>query len=677
MKRWSMQQIVDPNFRKSLENDFENLRGTVVLELADGNIRVSERMAFMNLFWWQILTAFNLPICKEDYIRHDAPLSMDVFTKRWGKYYDKIVAIDYHNAKRLKQVIWNVNDEIYRFCWNLLDYIGTIDILDMAEIMTDPSMKPILDDADKIVVPGAKPKSDKLKDLLDNKPWDTTKIETFIEEHRKKIMELFGTPGALKNEALLTYQRLGLLNEFQVPQTIFSFGPRTQLNDNLINYPVVGNALKGLNNIKEYMVERMAAAKSVAYNKDSVSDAQYNGRKLHLQASSIRNFYQGDCGSTAYVDYMITPEIAKNMYGKYVLDEVTGKLIILSESNIDSVIGKTVKMRSPMTCRYRYGVCEICGGKLLENVNRKVNPGMLSAIRFQEPVTQKILSAKHLVKTKSGTYVLIDDMVDHFELVRGSYIRIRKASQRMFKNCMIGIRVDDFAGINDIPLLRDNVEINERKLSCIRSFCVASKDKSHIWEYKTEEGKQTPFLTSEFLLHIRDHYDEVIQENGIIWIPLGDGVGLKIFKTIIVNDNMIDFVKSVNSFFGAGGTTTKTKDITTRNQIQPIKSFHTCSGALEALSELVYSKCKINIVHLEVILKSALITSKTDPNIPVVTDPNNVMFGTIEHILSRRHVGNKLLYEGLNRYIKDSPETYTVPKAPSVFDTLVGFKSAD
>ena len=665
MEVWTMGQIVDPNFRIMLQQDVENIKGVVILELADGRIKVSKRMAFMNLFWWPILTAFNIPIMKEDFIKRQ-PLNMDVFTKEWGKYYDKVIALDFHNAKRLKQVIWSVNEEIYKLCFgDLLPYTGTMDILDMADIMNDKPIKEILDSKEQIVLPGAKPKSDKLKDILDSKPWDTARVEEFIDTNSKKIMSILGTPGALKNQALLTYQSLGQLNPFQVPQTMFAFGPRTQLNDNIINYPVIGSALEGLRNINEYIIERMAAAKSAAYNKGAVSDAQYNGRKQHLQASTVRNLYAGDCGTTAYVEYVITKDIAKNFYGKNILDESSGALVTLSKRNIEAYLDKRIKMRSPMTCKFRHGVCEVCGGKLLENVNRKINVGILSAIRFQEPVTQKILSAKHLVKTKSEVYELDTEMTNDFESYRGSYIRIKKTSRKQLHGCYIGLSVNDFTGINDVPLLRDNTEINERKMSYIRSFLLADANRKVFKEYTTERGNQTPFLSSALLLYIRDIYDQVIQDNNIIWVPLDGAMNLMIFRTIVINDNMIEFVKSVTAFFG--GSKTKHDDPT-------ITSFHTCTGALEALSDLVYAKCKINIVHLEVLLKSYMITSPTDYNIPSVTDPDNVMFGTNEGILSKHHIGTKLLYECLSKYIKETPETYFLPKCESVFDVLVGFK---
>lgn len=650
---WTMGQILDPAFRNMLKENCSQLFGTVILELSDGKIRVSKRQAFMNLFWFPILTEFNIPLRKDHFVKRK-PLNKGVLIKEWNRYYNEIMSMSVHNAKRLKRVIWDVSAELYDLGFNyMLEYVGTMDIIDMAEIMTDPVMSKELDTKYEIT-----------------DDWSTVAVERFIEMERVKIMKLMGTPGALKNEVLLPYQRIKQLNQFQVPQTIYAFGVRTDVNDNIIRKPVIGSALDGLRDIAEFGIEALSAKKSAFYNKEAVRKSQYFGRKQHLLSSSVQHLYDGDCGSTQYVDFRITdddPDDGKvgnysNCIGKFILGD-DNKLVLLTSDNIKQYVNRTVRMRSPMTCRYRNGVCEVCGGSVLANVNRKISIGILSAIFAVAPVTQKILSAKHLVKTNSLVYELDDNLGQLIECVNTVGFKWKKGVYSKMKNHCLGVHLKDFQGLHDVQLIRDNKEISEQKMSSIHELVFRGPDNcTHV--YEVGGGKQTPFFSGEMLVHIRDNFDSVVIKDDIIWIPLKGTENITLFKTIVINDNMLEYVATVSGFLG-GNTEKETGNISQKK---------TCAGALAAFSDIVYSKCSVNIVHLEVLLKSYLITSDTDYTIPIVEDANNVKFGSMQSILSYRFVGTKLAFEELSKYIK-SPSTYTDPKPKSPFDIFVGFKA--
>ena len=114
MQIWNYQQIVDRTFRESLVGSAENLFGKVRMVLSDGTIEVSQRQAFLNLFWFPILTEFNIPIRKDHFIRR-CSLNQDVLVNKWNKYYEEILTLNPENAKRLKAIIWKVLQDLYVF----------------------------------------------------------------------------------------------------------------------------------------------------------------------------------------------------------------------------------------------------------------------------------------------------------------------------------------------------------------------------------------------------------------------------------------------------------------------------------------------------------------------------------------------------------------------------------
>lgn len=57
-------------------------------------------------------------------------------------------------------------------------------------------------------------------------------------------------------------------------------------------------------------------------------------------------------------------------------------------------------MRSPVTCCSKH-VCATCYGRELSEANKNVNTGLLATLQLTEPLTQRLLSAKHLLSTKT------------------------------------------------------------------------------------------------------------------------------------------------------------------------------------------------------------------------------------------------------------------------------------
>ena len=164
-----------------------------------------------------------------------------------------------------------------------------------------------------------------------------------------------------------------------------------------------------------------------------------------------------------------------------------------------------------------------------------------------------------------------------------------------------------------------------------------------------------PSLSSDMLLFIRDFYDRVHLDNGIVWIPLAGTERMPLFITPIVNDSMLQYVDNVKKFFTG-----------------KIDSYTSCSDALADLADLVYSKVSTHIVHLETVLRAFMVSGNGDYNIPAVTDPDHVEFASLKDVLDNRHVSVRLAYEHLLQYVKD-PRTYVMPRQKSEFDWLIGY----
>jgi hypothetical protein len=79
------------------------------------------------------------------------------------------------------------------------------------------------------------------------------------------------------------------------------------------------------------------------------------------------------------------------------IDEGGGKLTMLDNSNIGSYIGKTVKMRSPMTCTGQK-ICSKCAGKLFYMIGAE-HIGLF-AVQISHADLNLALKAKHDASVK-------------------------------------------------------------------------------------------------------------------------------------------------------------------------------------------------------------------------------------------------------------------------------------
>lgn len=630
---WLLTEISDPNFKWKLAEDPDSIRGLVDIHFSNGVLRTGKRLGLVNLFWFTIPLTFSIPLRIDHFIKK-MPFNRENLCKAWMKYYDEIMGMDIHNAKLLKKAIWQVWQDLYQFCSiNLIPWVGTLDILDFAEIMEDPAIKPIIETKEKITP-----------------SMGTDVIETYVDSHSKEIMKLMGTKGALQNEALYPYQNLSLLNKFQVPQTIYAFGVRTDVSDNIIGLPVVGSALSGLRDIKEYAVESLSAKKSAFYNQISTPESQYLGRKIHLLVSILQHIYARDCGSTLLIPFQVTAKNCMNLIGKLIY--VDGHPVHLDEVNVKNYIDQTIHMRSPMTCRFRNGVCQVCGGKIFDNINRKINIGVLSAVQVIEPTTQKILSAKHLVKTTSIIYELPEQANKVLIRTAANEIHWRPQVYSKIKKHMLGVSLKDVHNIHDIALIRADKPVKEERFSRLTCFEIKDAEgKKNHYSLETADD-QLPFLSTEMLFHMKERNNKIVIDEEMMWIPIEGTDTIPIFRTIVINDNTRLFVGKVSRFLSSD-----------------ISEYTSCADALEAFSSIIYEKVNANIVHLEVLLKAFLISSPGDYRVPRVEDPNKVMFQTLNAVLTNRNVGTKLAYQGLAQYMCQ-PSTYLVQHQSSPFDPL-------
>lgn len=124
--------------------------------------------------------------------------------------------------------------------------------------------------------------------------------------------------------------------------------------------------------------------------------------KFILRVFQDTKIIQNDCGSKRGIDVTLTDTNYKNYADRYLVDGTC-----LTVDTIKKYIGKTVKVRSPMTCLTKGGLCYKCCGKLFEDLHLE-NIGM-QTLGIAESMIGVAMSSMH---KSSVSTVKIDNILD-------------------------------------------------------------------------------------------------------------------------------------------------------------------------------------------------------------------------------------------------------------------------
>lgn len=646
--------------------------GTVTIDLFDGTIRMGLRHAILHLFFWNIYLSMDRPVTKDKIFEPKAINNTEmtaVLTQILNDIRQEVSLVENH--EQFSDVFCRCINEIYNFVTSELNaYIGTLDIISILKLLSHPKIK--------------EARAFKYNEVL-----GTNVVEKQIANAGAKVLELLGDENEIpiKDNCLYWSVKTKQINPLQLTQMMVAYGPRTDIDDAIVRYPILNNAIEGLKDIWDISVESLATKKSAIYNKMSVPESQYLNRKQQLLCSIITTIYPDDCGNRITYPFKLNRESGISILGMNAIDE-DGEIIKLTQEVIDALpVGEYVNIINPATCRHQDGVCYHCGGDILKNINPKMNLGMHFASLAIRVFTQRILSNKHHNKTSTIEYRVPVESSEYFEHVTAQKVEWHSAIKPNVQYMSMGISSSDIDEIRDIEVanfLKDPRYQMTDEEQVAYDEALAKSGKKHVSKFISEEkftsiksvkirdnrnGNEVtlplshdgldPFLTFEMLLHTQKYLKRMkgthFDENNYLWIPMKGTENIPIFSSLVLNDSIRKFVYNIKRFME-----------------KTIGEMTSLNAAITAFKELVHSKEKtVHMTILCTMLKAYLVTDEHNYSIPIVTDPENVIFKAAPDLISRRTVSTELAYERLFNYLK-FPDTYLYPKGKSILDPFFG-----
>lgn len=557
------------------------------------------------------------------------------------------------------RLIYSVNNNLYnKMSSKAAAWQVSLDILDFERILSDEDIQKI--------------------------KRDMTITPVGVDQAQKDIVEVLLKSNKLDDSTIARGVRADILSKGQVAKCIGPCGYVTDIDSFIFPKPVLRGYAEGLRSIYDSLIESRSGAKSLQFSKKPLQDTEYFSRRLQFITMNVKNLHFGDCGTKKYLHWYVRPDsydeegrlIQKsdlgNLIGKYYLAE-DGTLKVITKEDTH-LIGKTIKLRSVLHCNHDdpYGICSTCLGELSYGVPKDANIGHLCAVTMASPVSQAVLSVKHLDGTAIVEGVSVSDMDKRFVSAAnsGKSYKLNKSllkhKPKLVLSSEVASRLSNVMDVDDVRDLNitrttemDTIVIEYYENPPKGDFedAVVVPDRHMI---PISIKRRLGSLTHEFLEYIKKVGWTYDKDNNFI-IDLSQWNFDELFITLpLKHHSMADHSSEIEKLIESS-----VKDRSTRLKRT------TPSDLVTQLFDLVNSKTNVNIAVLEVIIYSTSIVSDEDYDYSLPKERTKFQFGVASNIMTYRSISAAMAFEGHLKVLSDPVNFLYTRKPNHPFDALV------
>ena len=406
----------------------------------------------------------------------------------------------------------------------------------------------------------------------------------------------------------------------------------------------------GVNDAVSFAIESSNGRTSQIIVLSNVGLSGYLARKLGLNNTDTYLHHDPHyvCDSKNFQElYIKNDAILERLEGRYYRFTKNG-MEYKVDSNDKSLIGKTILLRSPMTCASAArgeGVCYRCYGDLAY-INKDINIGKMAAELLSSVLTQMMLSAKHLLEASVKSLNWKDErFLDFFEI---EFNIIKPRTDIDLTGYKLIIDPSDVELDNEDEDMTDGdfVEFNE----FVNKFYIMTNEGQEI--EMTTNDLDNMFITIDLNNAIR-HEGEKFDNRVVLDLDKLQESETELFTVKILNNDLSKLLEIVKKLID---NATVIREHTRHTLLQTL------------LERLIEGGMGLSSVHVEIILSNQL------RNVNDILDKPEWEYENEEYnILSlaqalNRHpsITTSLSYEKIDKLLYN-PLTYR-KHAPSYFD---------
>ena len=327
----------------------------------------------------------------------------------------------------------------------------------------------------------------------------------------------------------------GAIKDQQLREFSINGGLKSDLLGNTIPIPINSNFIVGgLGNISNYYIDAGASRKSLIANKEKMGSSGHMA--LLIKLSSVGTYINDveDCHTAHMVELEIkSKKFLELCAGRYYRELGSRELKVLKSTDTH-LIGKTLKFRDPGMCGCKDGICKTCYGTLAK-VNKGMDVGIYASTIISRPLSQNILSTKHL-NTTDSSLISFNPEFDKFFKLESNQVRLLKDNESDIDMSQYMFVLDNIIQIDE---LSDSSDFN-KYLQFAK--IVNIKNDKEVYEIVENDGKE---------LFIHPEFDKVIKglepnEDGSYKINLSKIADETLFTINIENNELTKPLKEVD-----------------------------------------------------------------------------------------------------------------------------------
>lgn len=616
--------------------------GVMKVEFDDGVLETTTRATIYSAYMWGLyVTHPKTPALKAHHIgnrRMGSNTSMELLgAVIWDAYeaYDRQLVVE-----DLNRHAYEVTNKIYNdFTYGLEAYVTTLDILDFIDVIDHP----VIAKANEEVLP----------------------TEASIERTYRKIREVLQDPKELIGNPVAIAAKNGLVSMGQILQCVGPLGFVTDKDSHIFRYPVMTGYAHGINRMYDKLVESRKATKALAATEKPLQETEYFNRQMQLLAGTLATIYPGDCGSTHTIPWYIDPGDLTALAGKYYVGS-DGRLRILRETDTH-LRGETLQLRTALHCRHpdRNGVCATCFGDLALSIPAYTNIGHVSATALCEQVSQKVLSIKHEEKSAGANTLELSEYDQKFIKIGSDPNTIKLADRMENSRVIMTIHAEEAPALASIDHTDDVRTLTPSAISELSAveLTIVSREQTMPVVVPVSAGTRRSSMSHELLNYLKTKgYSITAQGNYAIDLSEWD-MDFPLFVLPLRHTNMLDYMKTIETFLKASPSAQDAKNSLLDHKLP--------EHALRAFNQLVASQLKVNIAHLEILIRVTMISSAKHRDYRLPLPGNVVEYGSFGNTMAMRSLGAGMAYER-HKIVLTNPATYLAyARPPHILDPLL------
>ena len=325
---------------------------------------------------------------------------------------------------------------------------------------------------------------------------------------------------------------------------------------------------------------------------------------------------------------------------------------LIDYDNDKFLIGKTIFLRSPMTCASAargHGICYKCYGNLAF-VNRDIGPGKMAAEHLGSRYTQRLLSAKHLLEAKVLGMIWSEPFKDIFT-VDFNTIHCKEEDEFDYSNWYLQIDTSE-----DSFFQEDDMDETSEYNMYVEEFNVIDPE-GKTYSIHTQDSDPI-YIQAELYSIIQDRLKTMNEDETVVTIPMTELQNVLTLFIVNVKNNELS------------ATMNKVKNIINNNK--ETSKYDRNSILREFLLTNYKGGIKLASVHFEVLLMNQMRYDKDINQMPDWTvphspeDPGYQILTLNKALAENPSITVRMQYSKLSKTLFN-PSTFKMTKA-SVYD---------